>query len=119
MSTPTIDTIIVFADDLDLLSRFYISALGIGDDFVEEEDHVGFNLGDVYLGFDRSDGSHGRPGPVTFWLRVSDLDATYEKCLLLGAKPVIEPVERPWGDRLASVTDPEGNVVGFSEARDP
>jgi len=31
---------------------------------------------------------------------------------------VIEPVDRPWGDRLAAVNDPEGNVVGFSLRRD-
>lgn len=118
MSAAAIDTVIVFAEDIETLSQFYVHVLEVGDDYVEEEGHVGFNLGDVYLGFDESDGSHRRPGAVTFWLRVPDLDATYEKCLLLGAKPVIEPVERPWGDRLAAIADPEGNVVGFSEARD-
>ena len=118
MSTAAIDTIILFADDLELLSQFYIHALGIKDEVVEEDGHVGFELGDVYLGFDQSDGSHQHPGAVTFWVRVDDLDDTYQRCLLLGATSVIEPVERPWGDRLAAVKDPEGNVVGFSLRRD-
>ena len=118
MTNAAIDTVIVFADDVARLSSFYIAALRVDDEIVEEDGHVGFELGDLYLGFDQSDGSHRHPGAVTFWLRVDDLDATFKRCLDLGATPVIEPVERPWGDRLASVTDPEGNVVGFSQRRD-
>ena len=119
MSNAAIDTVIVFAEDLHTLSQFYVHILGVaGEEIVEEDGHVGFDLGDIYLGFDKSDGSHTHPGAVSFWVRVDDLDGTYEKCLLLGAKPVIEPVDRPWGDRLAAVKDPEGNVVGFSLRRD-
>jgi hypothetical protein len=36
----------------------------------------------------------------------------------LGATSVIEPVWRPWGERLAAVKDLEGNVLGFSLRRD-
>ena len=119
MTSAAIDTVIVFAQDLSTLSQFYVSILGVDpDEVVEEEGHVGFDLGEIYLGFDQSDGSHQHPGAVSFWVRVDDLDGTYEKCLLLGAKPVIEPVERPWGDRLAAIKDPEGNIVGFSLRRD-
>ena len=118
MTNAAVDTIIVFAADPARLSAFYIAALRIDGEIVEEEGHVGFDLGELYLGFDQSDGTHQRPGAVTFWLRVDDLDATFQRCIDLGAAPVIEPVERPWGDRLASVTDPEGNVVGFSQRRE-
>ena len=119
MSNAAIDTVIVFADDLAVLSQFYVHVLDVAEaDVVQEDGHVGFDLGEIYLGFDQSDGSHTHPGAVTFWVRVDDLDGTYEKCLSLGAKSVIEPVERPWGDRLAAVKDPEGNVVGFSLRRD-
>ena len=120
MTNAAIDTVIVFADDLAQLSRFYVRALQVNEEvIVEEEGHVGFDLGDIYLGFDQSDGDHQHPGAVTFWVRVDDLDATFERCLELGATAVIEPVWRPWGDRLAAVKDPEGNVVGFSLRRDP
>lgn len=120
MTNAAIDTVILFADDLKRLSTFYISALRVDeDDVVDEEGHVGFDLGETYLGFDQSDGSHQHPGAVTFWVRVDDLDATYERCLQLGATSVIEPVWRPWGDRLAAVKDLEGNVLGFSLRRDP
>ncbi len=118
MTNAAIDTVIVFARDLNELSTFYRTALRIQSEVVEEEGHVGFDLGDIYLGFDRSDGSHQHPGAVSFWVRVDDLDATYHRCLDLGATSVIEPVWRPWGDRLAAVRDPEGNMLGFSLRKD-
>jgi len=119
MTNAAIDTVILFAHDLKGLSTFYVQALRVDqDDVVEEENHVGFDLGDVYLGFAQSDGSHQHPGAVSFWVRVDDLDDTYQRCLDLGATSKIEPVDRPWGDRLAAVTDPEGNVVGFSLRQD-
>ncbi len=119
MTNAAIDTVIVFATDLATLSGFYVRALNVDEeDVVEEDGHVGFDLGGIYLGFDQSDGSHQHPGAVTFWARVDDLDETYQRCLDLGATSVIEPVDRPWGDRLAAVKDPEGNVVGFSLRRD-
>ena len=119
MTSAAIDTVIVFAQDLNTLSQFYVTILGVDEDeIVEEDGHVGFDLGEIYLGFDQSDGSHQHPGAVSFWIRVDELDATYEECLRLGATSVIEPVERPWGDRLAAVKDPEGNIVGFSLRRD-
>ncbi len=119
MTNAAIDTVIVFAHDLESLASFYARVLRIDDDeVVEEEGHVGFELGEIYLGFDQSDGSHHHPGAVTFWVRVDDLDDTYQRCLDLGGTPVIEPVDRPWGDRLAAVEDPEGNVVGFSLRRE-
>jgi uncharacterized glyoxalase superfamily protein PhnB len=119
MTNAAIDTVIVFARSLQSLSKFYVSVLRVDEEeIVEEEGHVGFELGDVYLGFDQSDGSHQHPGAVSFWVRVDDLDETYQRCLDLGATSMIEPVDRPWGDRLAAVKDPEGNVVGFSLRRD-
>jgi uncharacterized glyoxalase superfamily protein PhnB len=119
MSSAAIDTVILFTPDPVGLSMFYRDVLAVDEEeVVEEEGHVGFELGDIYLGFDQSDGSHQYPGAVTFWVRVDDLDATYRRCLELGATPVIEPVDRPWGDRLAAVRDPEGNQVGFSLRRE-
>jgi len=119
MTSAAIDTIIVFAADPARLAMFYRDVLAVDeDDVVEEEGHVGFALGEIYLGFDQSDGSRKHPGAVTFWVRVDDLDATYRRGLELGATPVIEPVDRPWGDRLAAVRDPEGNQVGFSLRRE-
>jgi uncharacterized glyoxalase superfamily protein PhnB len=119
MTNAAIDTVIVYAHNLQELSSFYVRALRIDeDDVVKEEGHVGFDLGEIYLGFDQSDGSHRHPGAVTFWVRVDDLDKTYQRCLDLGATSVIEPVDRPWGDRLAAVKDPEGNMIGLSLPRD-
>lgn len=43
-------------------------------------------------------------------LYVDDTDATYEQALRMGAVPLMEPNDRPHGDRMAGVKDPCGNV---------
>jgi PhnB protein len=43
-------------------------------------------------------------------LYVDDVDATYEAALKSGAKTLMEPNDRPHGDRMAGIKDPCGNV---------
>lgn len=43
-------------------------------------------------------------------LYVDDADAAYERALTLGAVSLMEPNDRPHGDRMAGIKDPCGNV---------
>lgn len=43
-------------------------------------------------------------------LFVDDADATFRAALSLGAEAVMDPNDRPHGDRMAGITDPCGNV---------
>lgn len=43
-------------------------------------------------------------------LYVDDTDATYEMALRSGAVSIMEPNDRPHGDRMAGVKDPTGNI---------
>lgn len=43
-------------------------------------------------------------------LFVSDADATYKAALSSGATTIMEPNDRPHGDRMAGVKDPCGNI---------
>ena len=43
------------------------------------------------------------------YLYVKDVDATYARALLAGAKSLESPRELPYGDRRAMITDPAGN----------
>ena len=43
-------------------------------------------------------------------LFVKDADATYHASMLAGAESLMEPNDRPHGDRMAGVKDPNGNV---------
>ena len=47
----------------------------------------------------------------SYWIYVDDVDATFADLRAEGAPVVAEPRTQPWGERLASVRDPDGNVV--------
>ena len=49
------------------------------------------------------------PMPTSIWLYVEDADAVYESALRAGAKSMSAPVDQPYGDREAGVTDIAGN----------
>ena len=46
---------------------------------------------------------------------VADLEATVSS---LGAPVLREPADMPWGERLAYVTDPDGNPVAVAQAQE-
>jgi len=52
------------------------------------------------------------PGPRhEFFVYVEDVDATFNELRDAGTVTLREPADMPWGERLAFVEDPEGNVV--------
>lgn len=55
--------------------------------------------------------AHGQWGPTrgAFHLFVSDCDAVYAEALRAGATSLFEPVDKPYGERSAGITDPWGN----------
>ena len=44
------------------------------------------------------------------YIYVADTDAAYARALALKATSLMEPQDRPWGDRLAGVQDRHGNA---------
>jgi lactoylglutathione lyase len=46
-----------------------------------------------------------------FWVYVDDVDLTLERLRRAGAPIVAEPEDQPWGERVARIRDPEGNLV--------
>ncbi len=58
----------------------------------------------------------GGPGHVTFYVDVVDLEATLGTIESLGGRRVAGPMDVPGGPRLALFADPEGHVVGLTEA---
>jgi lactoylglutathione lyase len=62
------------------------------------------------LGLD-DDPSSGARGATTLWVYVDDCDRAVEHLAAAGV-PVLEPpTDQPWGERVARVRDPDGNVV--------
>jgi uncharacterized glyoxalase superfamily protein PhnB len=52
----------------------------------------------------------------SYWVYVDDVDATFTTLVGAGATSVAVPHTEPWGERVASVRDPAGNVVHMGMA---
>ena len=111
-----IDTAIVFTSRMNELAAFYASGLQLCDPN-HSPGHIGYQVGPVYLGFDQVDRESAEESAVTLWFRVDDIEAAYARFIELGAASVYAPVDKPWGDRLAAVLDPDGNRIGLSQRR--
>jgi uncharacterized glyoxalase superfamily protein PhnB len=71
--------------------------------------HAEVRVGDSMIMMGEAMGEH-RPMPSSIYLYVNDTDATYRRALQAGGTTVNEPADQFWGDRLAGVRDPAGNL---------
>ena len=70
--------------------------------------HSELMIGDTLLMVHEQPG-HWTPKPCTLYLRVDDVDDTYQQALAAGAVSVFEPANMYYGARTACVTDTAGN----------
>ena len=115
----TIRPIVVTAD-LDRLLAFYTGLLGATEVMRFPEDgpvfYVGLELGDSELGLS-SDASvaPGSPGRMLLSIDVPDVDALLPRVQGLGGSAPGGANDMPWGQRVAHITDPDGNVVNLTQ----
>ena len=77
-----------------------------------EPGYVGMQLSASHLGIGRDPGlTDGPSARFALWLYVDDCDATVERLRAAGVTVVEEPADQPWGERVARVLDPDGNLV--------
>ena len=107
-------TVIYHVDDLNKAKAWYTKVLGVKPYF-DEPFYVGFNVGGFELGLDPDMKSVTKGNNVIAYWGVKDIDASYQKVLELGAQPQSQVQEVGDGIRVATVTDPFGNVVGLIE----
>jgi predicted enzyme related to lactoylglutathione lyase len=83
--------------------------------YFDQPFYVGFNIGGFELGLDpdMSGVSKGN-NAVAYW-GVKDAAAAYKRMLELGAKKHSDVYDVGSGVRVATVTDPFGNVFGIIE----
>jgi uncharacterized glyoxalase superfamily protein PhnB len=119
MSTDDIFPIVISAD-LARLLPFYRDVLGgeVHYQFPPEGDpaYVGLHFGRASLGLGHDPALKPADGtvPISLWLYVDDCDAAVESVRTAGCRIVEEPVDQPWGERVARAEDPDGNqlVIG-------
>ncbi len=119
---------ILAVDDVARAAAFYVEALGatprldVGV-YAELDLPAGPALG-VYLrgGFERNTGRAATPpaaGATTsteLYFRVDDVDAALARAIAAGAALLSPGAPRPWGEDVAYVADPDGNVLAFARA---
>lgn len=112
------DTVIVFTTQMAALAAFYRQGLGLDDPVATSEGHIGFALGNLYLGFDQVDEAFSSAGSnTTLWFRVDDIEQTFADLVELGGTIRYAPTEKYFGDTVAAVYDLDGNMVGLAQRK--
>ena len=116
---------VLYAADVAKVAAFYV-ALGFEEHFrLPSEDgspgYIGLRREAAELGITTEAaprmlaGVEPGPGPRhELFVYVADVDAAAAD--LRGGTVLREPADMPWGERVAYVTDPEGNVVTLAGA---
>jgi lactoylglutathione lyase len=116
---------ILYARDLPRSIRFYRDLIGMTESYrfpTEGEPSfvtLAWGTGSLGLGtYDVTPGLEARDlrPPVAgrgfeICIYVPDVDALVARLKGDGLEALVEPMDQPWGERLAYVTDPEGNTV--------
>ncbi|MCV2489086.1 VOC family protein [Geodermatophilus sp. YIM 151500] len=111
---------IIVTPDIDRLRDFYTGLLSASMVFRYPEDgplaYIGLQLGDSELGLSASaDVVAGGPSRMLLSIEVPDVDALLPRVAELGGRAESGANDMPWGQRVAHVRDPDGNVVNLTQ----
>jgi len=117
---PTTIRPIIVTNDLARLHAFYTGLLGAAEimRYPEEGDafYVGLRVGDSELGLSSDAGVvPGDPGRMLLSIEVPDVDAVLPAVAELGGTAPGPANDMPWGQRVAHIKDPDGNVVNLTQ----
>jgi predicted enzyme related to lactoylglutathione lyase len=114
-TTDGIATVLHPVSDLAAAKDVYAALLGLAPQ-TDESYYVGFDVAGQHIGLVPNGGPQAMTSPVTYW-RVPDIEARLAAVTAAGGT-VAEPVHEVGGGRVvATVTDPDGNVLGLLEDR--
>ena len=114
-STQGIKTVLHPVSDLAKAKAVYAALLGVAPQ-IDEAYYVGFEAAGQHIGLVPGRASQGMTSPVAYW-HVPDIEAKLAEVTAAGAT-VKDPVRDVGGGRLvATVTDPDGNVLGLLQDR--
>ena len=124
-SSKSVDFITLFVDDLDRSKTFYRDVFGLPLLF-EDENSAVFRFANTGINLLRSKAAEDliRPGAVArqdagarlvFTIDVDDVDEVCAELAEHGVELLNGPVNRPWGRRTASFTDPGGHIWEIAE----
>src|ERR1035438_7205632 len=114
-STEGIKTVLHPVSDLDAAKSVYTALLGMPPQ-TDGPYYVGFDAAGQHIGLLPGGAPQGMTSPVAYW-HVPDIEAKLAEVTAAGAT-VKEPAHDVGGGRVvATVTDPDGNVLGLLQDR--
>jgi predicted enzyme related to lactoylglutathione lyase len=114
-STQGIKTVLHPVSDLEKAKAVYTALLGLEPQH-DGPYYVGYEAEGQHIGLVPGGGPQGMTSPVAYW-HVADIEAKLAEVTASGAT-VKEPAHDVGGGRLvATVTDPDGNVLGLLQDR--
>ncbi len=105
-------TVIYEVENMEAAVKWYSKAFSTAPYFNTPE-YVGFNIRGYELGLMPTHKDSLKGNNVLSYWGVEDIEAKHAKLLELGAKPNTPIIPVGGGIKLATVTDPFGNVVGL------
>ena len=120
MKSKTIETITLFVEDLERSKVFYQNVFGLSVVF-EDQNSAVFRFENTQINLLKIPAAHDliKPGVVAspgagsrfqFTIPVDDVDAACADLAAHGVELLNGPMNRPWGIRTASFTDPGGHI---------
>jgi len=114
-STQGIKTVLHPVSDLAAAKAVYTALIGIPPQ-ADADYYVGFEAEGQHIGLVPGGGPQGMTSPVAYW-HVADIEAKLAEVTAAGAT-VNEPAHEVGPGRVvATVTDPDGNVLGLLQDR--
>ncbi len=110
-TNPGIKTVLHPVSDLTAAKAVYTALLGASPQ-TDESYYVGFEIGGQNIGLVPSGGPQAMTAPVNFW-EVPDIEAKLAEVTAAGATVKEAAHDVGGGRRVATFTDPDGNVVGL------
>ena len=120
LKSTKIDAITLFTEDLPASKAFYEDVFGLPVNY-EDSNSAVFDFEGTIINLLRTPSAHELIAPagvadpgagtrVQFTIGVDDVDAICAELANRGVSLLNGPVDRPWGIRTASFTDPAGHI---------
>jgi predicted enzyme related to lactoylglutathione lyase len=110
-STEGIKTVLHPVSDLAAAKPVYAALLGVPPQH-EADYYVGFDVAGQHIGLVPGGGPQGLTSPVAYW-HVSDIEAKLAEVTAAGGSVKDSARDVGGGRLVATVTDPDGNVLGL------
>jgi predicted enzyme related to lactoylglutathione lyase len=119
MTRPSLAGILIHTspDRFEEMRSFYVDALGL-EPRSDRPGFVNFEFGDQRLTIalhDSVSGTTREANRVMVNFATDALEVSYQRALDAGAPAIRPPSPEPWGGRVATIADPDGNSVQFLE----